>query len=68
MNMKDDNNKRVGFHSIETIIKVNPQKIKKLFLPFNRKDKRVNNLIELATENGINMKFLRNLKKILKLS
>ena len=31
MNMKDDNNKRVGFHSIETIIKVNPQKIKKLF-------------------------------------
>ena len=45
MNMKDDNNKRVGFHSIETIIKVNPQKIKKLFLPFNRKDKRVNNLI-----------------------
>ena len=30
--MKDDNNKRVGFHSIETIIKVNPQKIKKLFL------------------------------------
>ena len=63
MNMKDDNNKRVGFHSIETIIKVNPQKIKKLFLPFNRKDKRVNNLIELATENGIKYEISKKLKK-----
>ena len=63
MNMKDDNNKRVGFHSIETIIKVNPQKIKKLFLPFNRKDKRLNNLIELATENGIKYEISKKLKK-----
>ena len=63
MNMKDDNNKRVGFHSIETIIKVNPQKIKKIFLPFNRSDKRVNNLIELATENGIKYEISKKLKK-----
>ena len=47
MNKKIDN-KRVGFHSIESIIKNSPHKIKKLFIPQSRDDKRINNLIALA--------------------
>ena len=45
--------KRIGFHSIESIIKNNPHKIKKLFLPHSRDDKRINNLIALSKRNGI---------------
>ena len=51
--------KRIGFHSIESIIKNNPHKIKKLFLPYSRDDNRINNLIEIANENNLNFKNLK---------
>ena len=55
--------RRVGFHSIESIIKNNPHKIKKLFLPYSRDDKRLNNLITLSERNGINFEISKKLKK-----
>ena len=55
--------RRIGFHSIESIIKNNPHKIKKLFLPFSRDDKRLNNLIELSKKNDINFEISKKLKK-----
>ena len=51
--MTKNKDRRVGFHSIESIIKNNPHKIKKLFLPSSRNDKRLNDLINLSEENGI---------------
>ena len=45
---KNDNLKRSGFHSVESIIKNNPHKIKKLFLPSSRDDKRIN-ILEYGT-------------------
>tara|TARA_X000000368_G_scaffold111332_1_gene86646 strand:+ start:149 stop:865 length:717 start_codon:yes stop_codon:yes gene_type:complete len=55
--------KRIGFHSIESIIKNNPHKIKKLFLPHSRDDKRINNLIALSKRNGINFEISKKLKQ-----
>ena len=55
--------RRVGFHSIESIIQNNPYKIKKLFLPSARDDKRLNNLIRLSEKNGINFEISKKLKK-----
>jgi 23S rRNA (guanosine2251-2'-O)-methyltransferase len=55
--------KRVGFHSIESIIKNNPHKIKKLFLPYSRDDARLNNLIALSESNGINFEVSKKLKQ-----
>ncbi len=55
--------RRIGFHSIESIIENNPHKIKKLFLPFSRDDKRLNNLIELSKKNDINFEISKKLKK-----
>ena len=55
--------RRVGFHSIESIIQNNPYKIKKLFIPSTRDDKRLNNLIRLSEKNGINFEISKKLKK-----
>ena len=60
---KNDDQKRSGFHSIESIIKNNPHKIKKLFLPSSREDKRINNLIKMANENDINYEISKKLKQ-----
>ena len=60
---KSTEQKRVGFHSIESIIKNNPHKIKKLFLPYSRDDNRINNLIEIANENGIKFEISKKLKQ-----
>ena len=40
--------RQIGFHSIESIIQNNPHKIKKLFLPLKRDDKRLNDLRRLS--------------------
>jgi 23S rRNA (guanosine2251-2'-O)-methyltransferase len=53
----------VGFHSIESIIKNNPHKIKKLFIPQSREDKRIINLIALAEKNGIKYQVSKKLKQ-----
>ena len=60
---KKINNIRVGFHSIESIIKNSPHKIKKLFVPQSREDKRIINLIALAEKNGIKYQVSKKLKQ-----
>ena len=43
-----------GFHSIESLLKTSPESIIKVFVQINRKDKRVNNLINMLTSQKIN--------------
>ena len=42
-----------GFHSIESLLKTNPESIIKVFIQKNRKDKRINDLIEILTNQKI---------------
>jgi len=55
--------KRTGFHSIESIINNNPHKIKKLFLPYSREDSRIKNLIKIADNNQIKYEISKKLKQ-----
>ena len=55
---KKENDLRIGFHSLESIIINNPHKIKKVFLPANRDDTRINDLIKLMEKNEIEFKKL----------
>ena len=41
-------NLRVGFHSIEMLLKLSPENIKKIFVPANRNDDRALSLISMA--------------------
>ena len=56
-------NHRVGFHSIEAIIKTNPHKIKKLILPKNREDKRIEDLVNLIEINNLKYEFSKKVKQ-----
>ena len=49
---KKENDLRIGFHSLQSIIINNPHKIKKVFLPANRDDTRISDLIKLMEKNG----------------
>ena len=60
---KNGDQKRIGFHSIESIINNNPHKIKKLFLPYSREDSRIKNLIKIADVNGIKYEISKKLKQ-----
>ena len=42
-----------GFHSIESLLKTNPESIIKVFVQINRKDKRANDLINMLTSQKI---------------
>ena len=46
-------NLRVGFHSIEMLLKFSPENIKKIFIPANRNDDRVLNLIATAEKLSV---------------
>ena len=61
--MKSFKQKRVGFHSIEIILKINPHKIKKIFVPRQRKDHRIKELINLAEKNNISIEYSKKIKK-----
>ena len=61
--MKSFKQKRVGFHSIEIILKINPHKIKKIFVPHQRKDHRIKELINLAEKNNISIEYSKKIKK-----
>ena len=43
-----------GFHSIESLLKTNPESIIKVFVQINRKDKRANDLINILSNQEIN--------------
>ena len=60
---KKENGSRVGFHSIESILKYNPHKIKKVTLPANRNDERISSLILKLEENNINYDLSSKLKQ-----
>ena len=60
---KKENGSRVGFHSIESILKYNPHKIKKVTLPAKRNDERISSLILKLEKNSINFDLSSKLKQ-----
>ena len=61
--IKKGNDLRIGFHSNESIINHNPHKIKKIFLPSNRDDLRLNELISLIDKNDLKYEFSTKVKQ-----
>ena len=61
MENKNSANLRVGFHSIEMLLKLSPQNIKKIFIPANRNDYRVQNLITLAENLSVSIERKKSL-------
>ena len=55
---KKENDLRIGFHSIKSIVEHNPHKIKKISLPANRNDLRINQLITSLDKIVLAMNFL----------
>ena len=60
---KKENDLRIGSHSIESIITHNPHKIKKVFLPANRDDNRINMLIQMMENNDISFEISNKIKQ-----
>ena len=61
MENKNSTNLRVGFHSIEILLKLSPENIKKIFIPANRNDERVLSLIAIAEKLSISVERRKNL-------
>ena len=67
---QNSSDQRLGFHSIESILIHNPEKIKKILLPANRDDSRIMALTSLIESKGISYelskKYHKSLKPLLK--
>ena len=61
MENKNTSNLRVGFHSIEILLKLSPENIKKIFIPANRNDERVLSLIAMAEKLSISVERKKSL-------
>ena len=61
MENKNSENLRVGFHSIEMLLKICPENIKQIFIPANRNDKRVLNLISIAEKLSVSVERKKSL-------
>ena len=63
--MENDNpkNHRVGFHTIETLMQVSPENIKKIFIPANRNDTRIQDLVAKATLLSISVEKKKNISQ-----
>ena len=61
MENKNSANLRVGFHSIEMLLKLSPENIKKIFIPTNRNDDRVQNLIAMAENLSVSIERKKSL-------
>ena len=61
MENKNTSNLRVGFHSIEILLKLSPENIKKIFIPANRNDERVLSLITMAEKLSISVERKKSL-------
>ena len=61
MENKNSSNLRVGFHSIEILLKLSPENIKKIFIPANRNDQRVLSLIAMADKLSISVERKKSL-------
>ena len=58
-----EHNIRIGFHSIESIVKKNPESIKRVLMPGQRNDARVSKLKDLLDEVGISYENSNKLKQ-----
>ena len=58
---KNSENLRVGFHSIEMLLKLSPENIKKIFIPTNRNDDRALNLISMAEKLSVSVERKKSL-------
>ena len=63
MENNNSTNLRVGFHSIEMLLKLSPQNIKKIFVPANRKDDRVLGLIAMAEKLSVSVERKKSLSQ-----
>lgn len=61
MENKNSANLRVGFHSIEMLLKLSPENIKKILIPANRNDDRVQNLITMAENLSVSIERKKSL-------
>ena len=61
MENKNSENLRVGFHSIEMLLKICPENIKQIFIPANRNDERVLNLISIAKKLSVSVERKKSL-------
>ena len=61
MENKNSENLRVGFHSIEMLLKICPENIKQIFIPANRNDERVLNLISIAEKLSVSVERKKSL-------
>ena len=56
-------NLRVGFHSIEMLLKLSPENIKKIFVPANRNDDRALSLIAMAKKLSVSVERKKSLSQ-----
>ena len=61
MENKDSKNLRVGFHTIEMLLKLSPENIKKIFIPANRNDNRTNSLVAKAEKLAVSIERKKSL-------
>ncbi len=55
MENKKTSDLRVGFHSIEMLLKLMPENIKQIFIPANRNDERIKSLINMAENASVSI-------------
>jgi len=63
MENESQSNHRVGFHTIEMLLKLSPENIKQIFIPANRNDARIQNLISLAEAASVSVEKKKNLNQ-----
>ena len=63
MENNNSTNLRVGFHSIEMLLKLSPENIKKIFVPANRNDDRVLGLIAMAKKLSVSIERKKSLSQ-----
>ena len=63
--MENDNklNHRSGFHTIEMLLKLTPENIKQIFIPANRSDERIQQLILMAEKASVSVEKKKNLSQ-----
>ena len=63
MENESQSNHRVGFHTIEMLLKLSPENIKQIFIPANRNDARIQNLISLAEAASVSIEKKKDLNQ-----
>lgn len=63
MENESQSNHRVGFHTIEMLLKLSPENIKQIFIPANRNDARIQNLISMAEAASVSVEKKKNLSQ-----